>query len=40
MSKHLTTVALVAAGVVAAGFLMNTFKDIDLVNQARNGFDV
>lgn len=39
MKKNLTFIALVAAGVFAAGYLMNQFSDIDIVDQARNGFD-
>jgi hypothetical protein len=33
-------VALVAVGVMLAGFTMFQLRDVALVNQARNGFDV
>ncbi|MGD1880015.1 MAG: hypothetical protein ACFB13_21235 [Kiloniellaceae bacterium] len=39
MQKHLTTVALVAAGVMVAGWIMNQFYDVDIVKQASDGFD-
>lgn len=31
-------VALVAAGVIAAGFLMHTFRDVEAIDNARSGF--
>ncbi|WP_321363547.1 hypothetical protein [uncultured Celeribacter sp.] len=34
----LKLVALVMAGVVAAGFLMNQFEDIGIVSDAKRGF--
>lgn len=39
MNKHLTTIVLVATGVFVAGYVMYTFRDIGIVDQARNGFD-
>lgn len=39
LNAMVTTVALTAAGVVAAGYLMYMLRDVDLVNKARNGFD-
>lgn len=39
MNKKLEMIALVAAGVFVAGYLMNTFSDVSIVNDARNGFD-
>ena len=39
MTKDLKTVAIVAVGVFAAGLLMYQFRDIDIINKARNGFD-
>ena len=37
--KHLLTVALVAGGVVAAGYAMAEFKDsVPFLKKAQNGF--
>ena len=35
MHKHVTTVLLVATGVMVAGYAMYALRDIDLINQAR-----
>ena len=36
--KHLTTIALVAAGVLAAGYAMAKFSNIGVVSTARAGY--
>ena len=38
--KDLKTVALVAAGVLVAGYIMNAFYDVGIVKQASDGFDM
>ncbi|MGF1609732.1 MAG: hypothetical protein ACFCUQ_10075 [Kiloniellales bacterium] len=39
MQKHLTTVALVAVGVIVAGIVMDaTRKKLDIVESAHMGF--
>lgn len=30
--------AIVAAGVIAAGFIMHQFRDVDFIDQANSGF--
>lgn len=35
----LKTVALVVAGVIAAGFLMNQFRTTPVIGDAREGFN-
>ncbi len=38
--KQLTTgVVITVLGVFLAGLLMNSLKDVDIVKQAREGFD-
>ena len=40
MKGDIKTVALVAAGVMLAGFVMSQFRgSVDLIAQAHNGFD-
>lgn len=40
MKSDLKTVALVAVGVMAAGWLMSQFRgSVDLISQAHKGFD-
>lgn len=39
LKKSGITVALVALGVIAAGFLMNEFKTNDLVKKVQAGFN-
>jgi len=36
--KHATTIGLVAAGVMAAGYAMYQFRDNEIVAKSRNGF--
>ena len=37
-TKHLTTIGLVAGGVIAAGYAMYKLSDVKIVQEARNGF--
>ena len=39
MKGDLKTVALVAAGVLVAGLVMKNFRDIQLIDDAHNGYD-
>lgn len=39
-TADLKGVAVVVVGVVAAGLLMYTFRDVGLIANARNGYDV
>lgn len=38
MPKDLKTVALVAAGVIVAGYVMYTFRDVQVISDTRDGF--
>ena len=37
-NKHVVSIAVVAAGVLAAGFAMYKLSDVKFVQDARNGF--
>jgi hypothetical protein len=39
-SADIKGVAVVVIGVMAAGLIMFTFRDVGLINQARSGYDV
>ncbi len=40
MKSDLKLIAMVAAGVLVAGYVMNQFRGtVDLINQAHAGFD-
>ncbi len=39
LNKTLMTVGGVAAGVIIAGYIMSTFKDVGFIQTARDGFD-
>ena len=39
INATLITVASVAAGVIAAGYILKTFEDVDFIAKARSGFD-
>ncbi len=40
MNGNIKTVALVVAGVLAAGWIMSQFRSqVDLIDQAHSGFD-
>ena len=38
LQKHALTIALVAAGVVAAGYALYEWRDNKIIARARNGF--
>lgn len=40
LTAALSSIAIVAVGVIAAGWLMNQFQDVEFISSARNGFDV
>ena len=39
VTKTVTTVATIAAGVMIAGFIMNALRDNDIVKSMISGFD-
>jgi|GEM_PF-3353168 len=40
LGKSVTTIGLVAAGVIAAGYILSTLSDVPFFAKARDGFDV
>lgn len=40
LTAAVSSVAIVAVGVIAAGWIMWQFRDVALIGDARNGFDV
>jgi len=38
LKKPAIAVALTAVGILAAGYIMQEFSDVDLIKKARNGF--
>lgn len=39
MQKDIKLMAMMVAAVMLAGYAMYALRDVDVVNQARNGFD-
>ena len=40
IAKSATTIGLVVAGVIAAGYILSSLQDVPFIAKAREGFDV